>query len=246
MNDFARRRATVGPDAPPPRPAPDLHPPLHGRRRRRPPHDPLGGQGHAPCAPHPVEPPVRPAGAEMVKIFLGDHAVSDRPEVMMATTLGSCVAACVYDPLLGIGGMNHFLLPEVPESELQGAGVGARYGSVAMERLINALLALGARRERLQVKLFGGARVIDSSLDVGGRNGRFAIDYVRREGLALAGQDLGGNSARRVHFFPHSGRAMRRLLHPEAVSDTVRNELSYMTRLHRRPVEGEVELFGDN
>ncbi|AWK87414.1 chemotaxis protein [Azospirillum thermophilum] len=253
MNDYARRRATVVPDAPPPRPA-DLHPPLHGRRRHRLLHDPL--QGRSPCAPHPVEPATGPAtgpavppaaiGTETVKIFLGDHAVSGRPEVMMATTLGSCVAACVYDPRLGVGGMNHFLLPEVPESELQGAGAAARYGSVAMERLINALLALGARRERLQVKLFGGARVIESSLDVGGRNGRFAVEYVRREGLTLAGQDLGGNSARRVHFFPHSGRAIRRLLHPEAVSDTVRTEVSYMTSLHRCPIEGEVELFGDN
>lgn len=180
---------------------------------------------------------------DTIKVFLGHHAVSDRADVMMATTLGSCVTACIHDPVRGVGGMNHFLLPDVPESELQGAGSGARYGSVAMERLINALLALGAERRRLQVKLFGGARVIESSYDIGGLNSRFALEYVRAEGLILAGHDLGGASARRIHYFPHSGRAMRRMLHPEAVSDTMVQERRYMSSLRREPVDGGVELF---
>ena len=181
--------------------------------------------------------------AETVKIALGQQAVSDRPDLMIATTLGSCVAACIHDPVRGIGGMNHFMLPDLPASELEGAGVAARYGSVAMERLINALLAAGAERRRLRVKLFGGGRVIESSYDIGGLNGRFALDYVRTEGLMLAGQDLGGGSARRLHYFPHSGRALRRLLRPEAAADTVTRERRFITHLSQTPEEGEVELF---
>ncbi|CAO3416793.1 chemotaxis protein [Azospirillum doebereinerae] len=181
--------------------------------------------------------------ADTVKVFLGKHEVSDRPDVMMATTLGSCVAACIHDPVRGIGGMNHFLLPDLPETELRGDGAAARYGSVAMERLINALLALGAERRRLQVKLFGGARVIESSYDIGGLNSRFALEYVRTEGLTLAGHDLGGASPRRIHYFPHSGRAMRRMLRPEAATETMTQERRFMSDLRRQPVDGDVELF---
>ncbi len=185
----------------------------------------------------------RASGMETIKVFLGDHAISDRMDVMMSTTLGSCVSACIHDPVRGIGGMNHFLLPEVPESELSGNGEAARYGSVAMERLINALLGAGAERRRLQVKLFGGARVIDSSYDIGGMNSRFALDYVRAEGLILAGQDLGGASARRIQYFPHAGRALRRMLNPTMVVDTITQERHFMSNLRRGLIDGAVELF---
>ncbi|QCO15430.1 chemotaxis protein [Azospirillum brasilense] len=184
--------------------------------------------------------------AHTMKVFLGHHLVSDRSDVMMVTTLGSCVAACVHDPATAIGGMNHFLLPEVPESEDAGTGAAARYGSVAMERLINDLLARGAQRGRLEVKLFGGARVIDSSFDVGQRNAAFALDYVRREGLKLMGQDLGGASARRIHYFPHTGKAMRKMLRPEALSETANQELNFRSSLRHQPIEGDVELFGED
>ncbi|MGQ9366750.1 chemotaxis protein [Azospirillum sp. ST 5-10] len=181
--------------------------------------------------------------AHAVKVVLGRHRVSDRADLMMVTTLGSCVAACVCDPVAAVGGMNHFLLPEVPETEAGHADAAARYGAVAMERLINDVLARGGRRSRLEVKLFGGARVIRSSADIGLRNAAFAIDYVLREGLALVGHDLGGRSARRVHYFPHGGRALRRLLRPEALSETVGRELRFLTQLAERPVEGDIDLF---
>ena len=184
--------------------------------------------------------------AHTLKVFLGHHLVSDRADVMMVTTLGSCVAACVYDPAAAVGGMNHFLLPEVPESEQGDACAAARYGSVAMERLINELLSKGARRDRMEVKLFGGARVIESSFDVGQQNARFALDYIRREGLKLVGQDLGGASARRVHYFPHSGKAMRKMLRPEALSETANQELHFRSTLRQKPIEGDVELFGED
>lgn len=183
--------------------------------------------------------------ANTLKVFLGNHLVSDRPDVMMVTTLGSCVAACIWDPVVAVGGMNHFLLPQVPETDHPTADDAARYGSVAMERLINAVLARGGQRARLQVKVFGGARVIDSSFDIGGQNGRFVLDYVQREGLTLTGQDLGGGSARRIHWFPHTGRALRKLLRPEAMAQTASRELDFRRSLRERPVEGDIELFGE-
>lgn len=186
------------------------------------------------------------APVERVKILLGRYEVSGHPDAMMMTTLGSCVAACMHDPVLRIGGMNHFLLPDVPETELDGIGVAARYGSVAMERLINALLSQGARRDRLEVKLFGGANVIASSANIGGLNARFAVEYVRREGLRLTGHDLGGSAARRLHYFPHSGRAMRRLLGNAALHEAVSREIDFLSDLSRAPVDGEVELFGEH
>lgn len=179
------------------------------------------------------------------KVYLGQHLITDRRDVMMVTTLGSCVAACIHDPVAGVGGMNHFLLPEPPTGEAQPADVAARYGGVAMERLINDLLSHGARRERLVVKVFGGARVIDTSYDIGEANARFVVDYVSRESLTLAGQDLGGTAARRVHYFPAEGRVMRRLLRPGALADTVGREQRFRAALTGRAGEGEVELFGE-
>ncbi|MBK4722639.1 chemotaxis protein [Azospirillum sp. YIM DDC1] len=181
-------------------------------------------------------------GAYVVPVVLGHHRISGRDDDMLVTTLGSCVAACINDPVARIGGMNHFLLPGSPSGG-EGYGVATRYGSVAMERLINDLLARGARRERMEVKLFGAARVIDTSLDVGAANAAFAVDYVRREGLGLAVQDLGGDKGRRVHFFPATGRAFRRLLRPEAERETVHQEMDYLQALRLAPLEGEVELF---
>ncbi|KAA0677379.1 chemotaxis protein [Roseomonas genomospecies 6] len=184
----------------------------------------------------------REFGAYVVPVVLGHHRISSRGDDMLVTTLGSCVAACINDPVARVGGMNHFLLPGSPSGG-DGFGVATRYGSVAMERLINDLLERGARRERMEVKLFGAARVIDTSLDVGAANAAFALEYVRREGLALAVQDLGGDKGRRVHFFPATGRAFRRLLRPETERETVHQEMDYLQALKRTPVEGEMELF---
>lgn len=186
------------------------------------------------------------------KVYLGQHLVSDDKDVMMVTTLGSCVAACIHDPVAGVGGMNHFLLPEGPAhgdpSARGGLGglvdAAARYGGVAMERLINDLLSKGARRERMVVKVFGGARVIESRYDIGAANARFVLDYISKESLALGGADLGGTAARRVHYFPAAGKAVRRLLRPEAMQGAGRRAKLYREGLAVRGVgEGEIELF---
>ncbi|MEI7606722.1 MAG: chemotaxis protein [Rhodospirillaceae bacterium] len=184
--------------------------------------------------------------AHIVKVMLGQHKISGRVDEMLVTTLGSCIAACIRDPVAGIGGMNHFLLPEVPEGSDDSVNVAARYGSVAMELLINQLLAAGARRNRLEVKVFGGAKVIDSTMDVGAKNAEFVLSYLRNEGINLVGQDLGGSMARRIHYFPSTGRVLRRVLRPEAMSETVNQELNFMSTLRHKPIEGDVELFGDD
>lgn len=112
----------------------------------------------------------------------------------MTTILGSCVAACMRDPLARVGGMNHFLLPGVDGDE------GMRYGVQSMELLVNALLRRGARRERMEVKLFGGGRLISGLTDVGSQNAAFAERFVRDEGLTYAGGSLRGDRARRIQF----------------------------------------------
>ncbi|WP_126975719.1 chemotaxis protein CheD [Frigidibacter oleivorans] len=160
----------------------------------------------------------------------GEYVLGDATSAPIATVLGSCVAACLHDPVARRGGMNHFLLPE-------GGGSGsaaspASFGVNAMELLINALLRAGAERGRLQAKVFGGASLRVDLTDIGARNAAFIAGYLRREGIACLGQSLGGTSARRVEFWPGEGRARQRLV--QAVPDEI--------PVPARPGNG-VELF---
>lgn len=171
-----------------------------------------------------------------VHVVQGEHYVSDDPDVMLTTILGSCVAVCLRDPDTGIGGMNHFLLPD---GRADGADEGRRYGVNAMELLINDLLRKGARRERLEAKLFGGARMFDGLSDVGASNAAFAERFLRDEGIRVVGSSLGGGQARRVQYWPTSGRAQQK-----TVTDT-----SELAPLREKPKpapvvdSGAVELF---
>jgi chemotaxis protein CheD len=139
-------------------------------------------------------------------VVQGQFAVSADPGEVLTTILGSCVAACLRDPVAGIGGMNHFLLP----GEI-GRG-GLRYGVNAMELLINELLKLGARRDRLEAKIFGGARMVAGLSDIGCQNATFAESYFRDEGVQLLGGSTGGSQARRLQFWPVSGRTRQLFL----------------------------------
>jgi chemotaxis protein CheD len=140
-----------------------------------------------------------------VHVVQGEHHVCDHPETVLTTILGSCVAACLRDPVAGVGGMNHFLLPG--GDRRQDEADGLRYGVHAMELLVNALLARGACRSRLEGKLFGGARMIKGLADVGSLNAEFAEGFLRREGMSHAGGSLRGDCGRRVQYWPVSGRA---------------------------------------
>ncbi|MFP1644866.1 chemotaxis protein CheD [Pontitalea aquivivens] len=147
----------------------------------------------------------------------GEYAVGTGDGGAISTILGSCVATCLHDPRAGLGGMNHFLLPEGNGSRIQAASFGVH----AMELLINALIKQGAVRGRLRAKVFGGARMIAGLSDIGQRNAAFVLEFLRREGIACVAQSLGGTSARRVEFWPESGRARQRQLREANVAEKI-------------------------
>ena len=159
----------------------------------------------------------------------------------LVTVLGSCVAACVRDPLLQLGGMNHFMLPEGQV----GDGAPARYGSYAMELLINELLKRGANRRRLEAKVFGGANVLKgfTSNPVGTRNAQFVIDYLAAEQIPVVAEDLRGIHPRKVWFFPETGKVMVNRLPHAHEAEVVAAETAVRARLSKTPVSGGVELF---
>src|SRR5690606_754835 len=131
--------------------------------------------------------------ANAIHVIQGEYAVSDDSEAMICTLLGSCVSACMCDPVARVGGLNHFLLPEG-----EGASSNLSYGVHAMELLINDLLRRGAKRNRLEAKLFGGARMIQSTHDIGAQNAQFAKEFLAAEAIRLTGGSLGGLHARRI------------------------------------------------
>ena len=142
-----------------------------------------------------------------VHVGQGEHLVTSDRDVVLSTVLGSCVAMCLRDPVAGVGGMNHFLLPEGAGA---GTDAGRRYGAYAMELLINDVLKAGGRRDRLEAKLFGGGRMFDSLKDVGASNADFAERFLADEGIPVVGASLRGAGGRRVHYWPVTGRALQR------------------------------------
>jgi chemotaxis protein CheD len=176
------------------------------------------------------------------KIGPGGYYVSQR-DLVVVTVLGSCVSACLYDPVAKVGGMNHFMLPERgdnPDSELSAS---ARYGAYAMELLINHLLRLGAERKRLVAKVFGAGSIINVGTDIGERNAEFVRRYLAREEISVAASDLGDIYPRKVYFFVQSGRVLvKRLLRLNNQTILVR-EKSYAQRLATARLQGEVDLF---
>ena len=185
------------------------------------------------------------SGCVTVKVLPGDFYVSDREE-LVSTVLGSCIAVCIHDVRRRLGGMNHFMLPEpMGERDSWSSTVGraARYGSDAMEQLINAIIKAGGQRADLRVKVFGGGRVLKQMSDVGRRNIEFVQRYIVTEQLLLVASDLGDIHPRQVQFFPQSGRARVRLLQRRDDHKLVAAERGYLKRLANDPITGEVELF---
>lgn len=139
--------------------------------------------------------------AKVMHVMQGQLQVSQDPDDALACILGSCVSACVRDPALRMGGMNHFLMP----GHDPGDSRSVRYGARSMEELINALLRKGADRRRLEVWLFGGASVLGKNTGIGAANSVFALEFTKTEGFTLRGSDLGGTRGRRVSFIPSTG-----------------------------------------
>lgn len=167
-------------------------------------------------------------------VIQGEHAVSADPGIMLTTVLGSCVAACLHDPERGVGGMNHFLLADAADGK-RVTEEAMRYGAYAMEVLINDLMKKGARRDRLEAKIFGGAKMIDALQDVGAANAAFARRFLADEGIPVIAASLGGRQARRVEFWPATGRARQR--------EVERAEPQGAVRAPPPVVGNDVELF---
>ncbi|MEL6449899.1 MAG: chemotaxis protein CheD [Pseudomonadota bacterium] len=144
---------------------------------------------------------------QRLHITQGEYATGTDDRVMITTLLGSCVSCCLWDPVAGVGGMNHMLLTNPSAGET----ARALSGSHAMEILINSLIKLGARRDRLQAKAFGGARMIKGLSDIGMQNAEFTVSYLAQERIPLVTQSLGGQQARNLRFWPATGRAMQKL-----------------------------------
>lgn len=181
---------------------------------------------------------------DAAKILPGEYYVTGR-DMVLVTVLGSCVAACIRDPRSGIGGMNHFMLPEGGGDQHDVLSSSARYGSYAMEVLINQLGKLGANRGRLEAKVFGGAAVLRgfTTVNVGGMNSEFVLDYLGREGIRVVADDLMGLYPRKVYFWPASGRVMVRKLKSVHNNTIIDREKDYGQRLKAAPIAGDVELF---
>lgn len=189
----------------------------------------------------------RENGRVIATIKPGEYYVTGEQEII-ATVLGSCVSACIRDKVSGVGGMNHFMLPETTEQRLRQSpeaiiGNSARYGNYAMEHLINTILQQGGARGNLEVKVFGGGRIISSMTGIGKNNIDFVLDYIATEGLQLLSSDVGGDYPRKVLYFPWSGKVkMKKIrnLHSETL---VKREMQYRSEINDVPVEGDVELF---
>jgi chemotaxis protein CheD len=181
-------------------------------------------------------------GCEAVKILPGEYFATDR-DIALVTVLGSCVAACLRDPVLGVGGMNHFMLPR--DDAANPLSRSARYGAYAMEVLINKLMRMGARRERLEAKVFGGGAVVPglTQINIGEANANFAIEYLRNERIKVSADDLMGDEPRKVYFFPRTGKVLVRMLRTVRNTTILEREARYSLRLNQLPSGGEIELF---
>ena len=183
----------------------------------------------------------------IAKILPGEYYVTARNE-QIVTVLGSCVSACVRDRVLGVGGMNHFMLPAISGERLRDErqeiiGTATRYGNYAMEHLINCILERGGQRRNLEVKVFGGGKVMPAMTDVGDRNIRFVMDYLATEEMAVAASDVGDIYPRKVVFYPASGRVRVKKLKDAPMQTVVGRELEYRDAIKDVHVDSQVDLF---
>ncbi|HEX5093362.1 MAG TPA: chemoreceptor glutamine deamidase CheD [Burkholderiales bacterium] len=182
-------------------------------------------------------------GREAAKIQPGECYVTAL-DMVLVTVLGSCVSACIRDPVARIGGLNHFMLPEATADESV-ASQPMRYGVYAMEVLINDILRRGARRDRLEAKVAGGGNVLRGfgGNTVGDRNAAFVTRFLEAEGIRVLGSDLGGGHARKIYYFPASGRLRCKTLQSVQNDTLDRREREYRARLAKEG-HGQIELFG--
>ncbi|MEZ0231336.1 MAG: chemoreceptor glutamine deamidase CheD [Methylophilaceae bacterium] len=181
---------------------------------------------------------------EAAKILPGEYYTTDK-DMVIVTVLGSCVSACIRDKISGIGGMNHFMLPDGGVDPDSVVSESMRYGTYAMEILINQLLKGGARRENLEAKIFGGGNVLQgfTAINVGEKNAQFVRKYLKNENIRVMGEDLNDVYPRKVYFFPKTGRVLVKKLKQMNNYTVVQREKSYADKLQTNTVAGDVELF---
>ena len=176
----------------------------------------------------------------VVPVLPGDYYVTKSGEVI-TTVLGSCVSTCVRDAYSGLAGLNHFMLPNQTGS--YHAGEALRYGCYAVERLLNELVKYGATREALEIKVFGGGKVIAGMSDIGRKNIQFIHEYFETEGLPITAEDTGGSVARRVRYYSDTGKVLIQRLQTQETSQVARSESELQRNLSIAPPRGEVDLF---
>jgi chemotaxis protein CheD len=179
-----------------------------------------------------------------VKLLPGEYYVTDK-DLLLVTVLGSCVAACIRDCYSGIGGMNHFMLPDGSGDAGSPLNASARYGTYAMEILINQLLKLGARRCNLEAKVFGGGNVLDglTVANVGPRNADFVLKFLQTEKIRVVAKDLVDIYPRKVYFFPKNSKVMVKKLRNTHNTTISQREKDYRQRLRKVDSGGDIELF---
>ena len=183
---------------------------------------------------------------EIAAILPGEFFVSAEPMIVY-TVLGSCVSACIRDPLAGVGGMNHFMLPQPKNASTDSWGESTRYGSYAMESLINDILKRSGVKSRLEVKLFGAGRIYDGNIDVGARNAEWVLEYIKTEGLTACKTDLGDILPRKIYYFTESGRVLMKKIENVKNDTIATRERDYASKLqvekHVVAAEEDVTLF---
>lgn len=181
---------------------------------------------------------------EAIKILPGQCYAAQR-DVMIVTVLGSCVSACLWDAAAGVGGMNHFMLPGTARRPHDVASVSARLGVYAMELLLNQVVKLGAARERLVAKVFGGGKVLFGmdTLNVGDQNGEFVLEFLQEERIPVVARDLYDVWPRKVYFFPKTGKVLVKKLRALANDTVSRREVDYLEKMNRAEASGDFELF---
>jgi chemotaxis protein CheD len=181
---------------------------------------------------------------EIASILPGEFFVSRDPMIVY-TVLGSCISACIRDPVAGVGGMNHFMLPEPKEKAHDSWGESTRYGSYAMESLINEILKRGGLKRRLEVKLFGAGKIYEGNIDIGARNAEWVVTFLRTEGLVPTKTDLGDVFPRKVYYFTDSGRVLMKKIERIKNQTIFDRESAYAAKIQsvKQQPEEDVTLF---
>jgi chemotaxis protein CheD len=180
---------------------------------------------------------------EVAVILPGEYFVSVEPKVVY-TILGSCISVCLHDPFVKVGGMNHFMLAAPTKEGGQDSwSESGRYGSFAMEMLINEILKRGGKKSRLEAKVFGGGKIYDGTIDIGAKNAAWALDYLEREGVPLMKANVGDVCPRKVYFFTDSGKVLLKKLDRVVAKTIAEEEGQYQAKLQRAPVKSDVTLF---